>query len=111
MMFDLEREQFRKTYQLCRLAFVITAVALVIASLTSLLGMYARFDRGLSTWMAESVFFRWIDAPIVWGCAIGATLLFGRWNHVSWQRRTGLYLLMNFVDLGLWFVSRADDMG
>ena len=31
-MFDLEREHFRKTYQLCRLAFLITAVALVLAS-------------------------------------------------------------------------------
>ena len=30
-MFDLEREQLRKTYQLCRLGFGFIAVALVLA--------------------------------------------------------------------------------
>ncbi len=110
-MFDLEREHFRKTYQLCRLAFLITALALVLASFTSLLAMYALFDHRLYLWMKESAFFRWTSAPIVWGCVIGATLLLGRWDHVSWQRRTGLFLVMNLVDLGLWFISHADDMG
>jgi heme exporter protein D len=30
---------------------------------------------------------------------------------VSWQRRAGLFLVMNLVDVGLWFISRADDLG
>jgi hypothetical protein len=110
-MFDLEREQLRKTYQLCRLGFLIIAGALVLACFISLLDLYGRFDRSLDIWIRQSGISQWIDAPIVWGCLIGATLLWGRWDHVSWQRRAGLFLVMNLVDVGLWFVSRADAMG
>ena len=104
-MFDLEREQLRKTYQICRIGFAITAVALVLACFYSLLSLYGRFDRGLDTWIRESGLGQWIDAPIVWGCLIGATLLWGRWDHVSWQRRAGLFLVMNLVDVVLWFIA------
>jgi heme exporter protein D len=110
-MFDLEREQLRKTYQLCRLGFTILAVALALACFVSLLSLYGTFDHGLGTWIRESGLSEWIDAPIVWGCLIGATLLWGRWDQVSWQRRAGLFLVMNLVDVGLWFISRADAMG
>ena len=110
-MFDIEREQLRKTYQLCRLGFTILAVALVLACFASLLDLLSRFDRGLVTWIQQSMLMRWLNAPIVWGSLIGATLLFGRWEHVSWQRRAGLFLLMNLVDMGLWFIDRGDEMG
>jgi heme exporter protein D len=107
-MFDLEREQIRKTYQLCRLAFIMLGTALALACFTSLLGLFGRFQPGLLHWIQGSVVYEWVDAPIVWGCLIGATLLWGRWDHVSWQRRAGLFLVMNLVDLGLWFIARAD---
>lgn len=110
-MFDIEREQLRKTYQLCRLGFTILAAALVLACFSSLLDLFSRFDRGLVTWIQQSVLYRWLDTPIVWACLIGATLLFGRWDHASWQRRAGLFLLMNLVDLGLWFIARGDAIG
>jgi hypothetical protein len=110
-MFDIEREQLRKTYQLCRLGFTILAVALVLACFISLLDLFSRFDRSLATWIQQSMLYRWLDAPIVWGCLIGATLLFGRWDHASWQRRAGLFLMMNLVDLGLWFINRGDAIG
>jgi hypothetical protein len=110
-MFDIEREQLRKTYQLCRLGFSILAFALVLACFDSLLDLFSRFDRGLATWVHQSMLDQWLNAPIVWGSLIGATLLFGRWDHASWQRRAGLFLIMNLVDLGLWFVSRGDAMG
>jgi hypothetical protein len=111
-MFDIEREQRRKTYQLCRLGFTILAVALVLACFSSLLDLASRFvDRGMVTWIRQSIWYQWLDTPIVWGCLIGATLLFGRWDHASWQRRAGLFLMLNLVDLGLWFVARGDVMG
>jgi hypothetical protein len=110
-MFDLEREQIRKTYQLCRLAFIVLGTALALACFTSLLGLFGRFQPALLSWVQGSGLYDWVDAPIVWGCLIGATLLWGRWDHVSWQRRAGLFLVMNLVDVGLWFISRADAMG
>ncbi len=30
---------------------------------------------------------------------------------MSWQRRAGLFLVMNLVDVGLWFIDRGDAMG
>jgi hypothetical protein len=112
-MFDIEREQLRKTYQLCRLGFMILGMALVIASFSSLLELFARFEQGqgLITWIHSSTWYQWIDTPMVWGCVIGAILLWGRWDHASWQRRAGLFLVMNLVDLGLWFLARGDAMG
>ncbi len=41
-MYDLEREQLRKTYQLCRLAFLMLAVALVLACFESLLDLFGK---------------------------------------------------------------------
>jgi hypothetical protein len=110
-MFDIEREQLRKTYQLCRLAFMILAAALVLACFSSLVDMFGRFEPGLRTWIGGAVWFQWLDTPIVWGCLIGVTLLWGRWDHASWQRRAGLLLVMNLVDLALWFMSRGEAMG
>ena len=51
-MFDIEREQLRKTYQLCRLGFTILAVALVLACFDSLLDLFAMIRAGTwSTWI------------------------------------------------------------
>ena len=110
-MYDVEREQIRKTYQLCRLAFIMLGVALGLACFDSLLDLFARFQPQLVSWVQKSDFYQWVGAPITWGCLIGATLLWGRWDHASWQRRAGLFLVMNLVDVGLWFISRADAMG
>jgi hypothetical protein len=110
-MYDLEREQTRKTYQLCRLAFIMLAVALGLSCFTSLLDLFAKFQPGLVGWVRSSDIYEWIGAPITWSCLIGATLLWGRWDHVSWQRRAGLFLVMNLADVGLWFISRAEAMG
>ena len=93
--------------------FMILAVALVLACFDSLLELFGRFEQGpgLLTWIHGSAWYQWLDTPIVWGCLIGAILLWGRWDHVSWQRRAGLFLVMNLVDVGLWFMARGDAMG
>ena len=36
-------------------------------------------------------------------------LLWGRWDHKSWQRRTGLLLVMCMVDLVVWFMDRGEN--
>ena len=112
-MFDIEREQLRKTYQLCRLGFMILAMALVIACVDSLLGLFGTFEPGpgLVTWIHGSAWYQWRDTPIVWGCLIGSILLWGRWDHASWQRRAGLFMAMNMVDVALWVMARGDAMG
>jgi len=110
-MFDLEREQHRKTYEICRLGFAITAVALALACFTSVLDLFSFFQRDLAIWIHNLPWYQWLNTPIVWGSLIGTTLLWGRWNHVSWQRRAGLLLFMCLIDVVLWFVERGDAMG
>jgi len=110
-MFDLEREQLRKTYQLCRLGFAITAFALAVACFRSVLLLIGFFHRDLLIWIHHETWFQWLKTPIVWGGLIGTTLLWGRWNHASWQRRVGLLLFMCLTNLALWFIARGDAIG
>ncbi len=110
-MFDLEREQLRKTYQLCRLGFATTAVGLAVACFLSVLNLFGFFQRDLANWIDSLLWHQWLRTPIVWCALIGATLLWGRWNHASWQRRVGLLLLMCLMNLGLWFVAQGEAIG
>jgi hypothetical protein len=110
-MFDPERDQVRKTYQLCRLGFAINAIAYVIFSFTSLLDLFSNFEPGLFMWVHEAPWYSWLNVPIVWCSLIGAILLWGRWDNPSWQRRSGLLLVMCLVDAGLWFVASGEALG
>ncbi len=110
-MFDLEREQHRKTYQVCRLGFAILSASLGIACLTSLLPIFADFHRELSLRILGSDWFRWLDAPIAVGCLLGTSLLWGRWEHSGWQRRVGFLLVMCLVDIGLCIFKHGSDFG
>jgi hypothetical protein len=114
-MIDLEREHLLKTYQFCRLGFGILSVALALACFTSLLAVLAIFHPQLVFSIWKSDWYKWIDVPITcgitWGCLIGTTLLWGRWEQVSWQRRSGLLLVMCLIDLGLWFLDRVETVG
>jgi hypothetical protein len=110
-MFDPERDQVRKTYQLCRLGFAINAIAYVIFSFTSLLDLFSNFEPGLRMWVHEAPWYPWLNVPIVWCSLFGAILLWGRWDNPSWQRRSGLLLVMCLVDAGFWFVDSGEALG
>jgi hypothetical protein len=110
-MFDIDRDQLRKTYQLCRVGFTLLALALVLACFTSLLDLFSKFEPGLVIGIQDSPWYQWLETPITWGCLLGAALLFGRWDHVSWQRRAGLLLIMSLVDLAIWFIKKGDALG
>ena len=111
-MIDLEREHLRKTYQICRIGFSILTAALVPACLHSLLLMIGALlhDRNLLILVhkiANSPCKEWIETLSVWGSLIGTMLLWGRWDHKSWQRRTGLLLVLSLIDLVSWFVEHG----
>jgi hypothetical protein len=110
-MFDPDEDQRRKTYQLCRLGFGINAAALLLACVTSLVTLGASFEPGVRMWAQQASWYQWHDTPIVWLSLFGTMLLFGRWDNPSWQRRSGLLLLMCMADIFLWFVSRGEALG
>ncbi len=109
-MLELERDQIRKTYQLCRIAFLLLAIALVPACILSLLYMVGLLgDHQLLNRIVDSPWDQWVSTVSVWGSLVGAMMLWGRWEHKSWQRRTGLLLVMCIVDLVVWFMDRGEN--
>ena len=109
---DQDREQERRTYFLCRMGFAVLAFALIVASGETLVSLPIFFGaRAFLPLLQHSTFWHWLDVPIVWGSLIGAYLLWGRWSEPSWQRRTGLLVLMSTVDLVLWFLDHGNDLG
>lgn len=110
-MDDLERDQLRKTYQLCRIGFGFTAAALALATFASMVNILGMFRPELVMWIGDKAWYQFLDTPIVWFSLIGATLLWGRWNESTWLRRSGLLLIMCMVDVGLWFVASGEALG
>lgn len=110
-MFEEEREQFRKNYQLCRLGFGITAVGLVLASIESVLGLFGKLQPHFFLSLRDSPWYVWLETPITWCPLIGVSLLRGSWDQPSWRRRANLLLMLCLVDLGLWFFSRGESLG
>ncbi len=108
---DLEREHYRKTYQISGLGFGILMVALVLASLTSLLPLLRHVYPEFISRIIAARWFHWLDVPITWGSLLGVTLLWGRFEHPGWQRRVGLLLVMSLVDAGLWFLDHGVALG
>jgi hypothetical protein len=112
LMFEYEeRDRIRKNYQICRMGFGILSFALILASLTSVLATTYQFTHlDLIRRFFTSSFYRWIDTPIIWGSLLGVTLLWGRWESSSWQRRAGLLLVMCLVDVVLWVMDQGSDL-
>jgi hypothetical protein len=109
---DPIREYERRTYSLCRIGFALLSFALVIASITTLVGMpFTILPRPVQRALVNSAVWRWSDTPIVWTSLIGVYLLWGRWSEPSWLRRSGLLLLMSIVDLILWFLTHGEALG
>lgn len=109
---DQEREQERQTYRICRFGFGVVVLALVLACLSSILSLPRHFGgRALLPWLQHSTFWAWIDTPIVWGSLLGSYLLWGRWNDRSWQRRSGLLVVMGTADVVLWLIEHGQDLG
>lgn len=109
---EWEYEQQRTTYALCRLGFGIVSAALVLACFSTLLTFLAVFGfRHVVRAIVTTQAWHWIDAPIVWGSLVGTYLLWGRWRQRGWQRRSGLLVLMCFVDGTLWLLEHAVELG
>ena len=111
-MDEEDRFKERRRYQLCRAGFALVAVALVLASLQSILSFPLHFRaRPFLPWLLKSAAWQWTDVPVVWGSLVGVYLLCGRWDDRGWQRRAGLLLVMCMADAGLWFLDHGAELG
>lgn len=108
---DLEREQLRRTYEVCRMGFGILSAALVLACFTSVMPLLRHFYPGLYSQITAAAWYRWLGVPITWGSLLGVITLWGRFDHPGWQPRMGLLLVMSLADAGLWFLEHGEALG
>src|SRR4051794_13623385 len=110
---DLEREELRRRYQLCRAGFALNAVGLGLLCLNSAfnLAFLLTFEREILVLLRSPIWDWLVGAPITWTTLIGSYLLWGRSADPAWQRRAGLLVLMNFVDILLWTLEHGGTLG
>jgi len=109
-----ERRRYRSTLRRLSLGFSTLALALILASLSSIGGLLLVFTgrfQNPGVLMGISHFDLILETAIVWVSTIGVALLWGRWPDASWTRRSGLLLLMCLVDVVLWSLDHAKDLG
>lgn len=91
-------------YRLCQIGFALSGLSLGLLSFSSAaeLGVFFSGQRNLFAIFQHPIWQWGVSAPITIGSFVGSYLLWGRWRDHSWQRRVGLLVLMNGIDLLLW---------
>jgi uncharacterized membrane protein len=110
---DLELEQLRPRYGLCRAGFGLIALSIALLCLSNACHLAQLLSQNpFLKQFLDSSFWNWaVGAPITWASLLGSYLLWGRWKEPEWQRRAGLLVLMNFIDLITWFVQNREAFG
>jgi hypothetical protein len=110
---DLEHDELVWRYRLCWVGFQLSALALGLLCLSNVGSVLFLFTRDPNLGMLlKSPFWNWgVGATITFGSFLGSFLLLGRWKEADWQRRVGLLVSMNFVDVLTWFVHHAEELG
>lgn len=100
-------------YRLCKLGFALGAIALGLQCASISLNIVALFGgvEELQQLVTNPTWDLLVGTPITWSALIGSYLLVGRWNEPRWNRRVGLLLLMNAVDLAFWASDNARFLG
>jgi hypothetical protein len=112
---DLEREELRHRYRLCRVGFGLIALGLGLLFVDCGLHLALLLGGGGVHGIVGVLKSQWwvwlVGAPITWATVVGAYLLWGRSADPVWQRRAGLLVIMNGIDLLSWILQHSDDLG
>ncbi len=109
-----ERIRLRRRLRRLGLGFSTLGLALLIASLTTigwLVLLFSGRPQPLGAVFGIPHWDLYEQSAIVWGSLTGVALLWGRWPDRNWQRRSGLLLLMLLVDVALWSMEHATELG
>ena len=113
---DQDVDQDRRTYRLCQLGLILSGLSLILFALDSatqglFLGSIMLTWQIPPPWMVVFEQVWWdlaIKAPMNVLALLGAYFLWGRWSDSGWQRRAGLLVVLNLVDVVLWTTRHAD---
>lgn len=113
-MIEQRYDDYLKTYRLSRTGFLFLTIGLAPLALLQVLiivGEVLVGDRQIEMWLQQSTWLDWLPTLATWSTLIGSTLLWGRWDNPSWQRRTSLLMAMCLIDVGIWFLDLGDPQG
>jgi hypothetical protein len=99
-----ENDNLAGRYRLCQLGFALSGLALGLLSLATATRLAILLMGNLQLlWLFDNPVWDWgVNAPITLGSFLGSYLLWGRWREAAWQRRAGLLVLMNGIDVLFW---------
>ena len=108
-----ERARLRRRLRRYGLGFSSLSLGLVVAALMSI-GTLLIFLSGPAHMALFQVLQRWElvqESVVVWSVLVGVALIWGPWPDRDWLRRSGLLLLMCLVDVVLWSLDHATEIG
>src|SRR5205085_2691349 len=112
---DWERDDFehRTRYRLCRAGFGLSALGLALMSIDSAFHLAVMLTgRQELLQLLTSPAWDWtVGVSITWSTLLGPYLLWGRWSEPHWQRRTGLLVVLNLIDVGYWVMRHGKLFG
>ena len=113
-------EDFLSRVNRCRWAFTLAALGLGIQTVDLALGRVADLTRGrandpairaLLELMESRQWSWWVHTPITWFALIASYALIGKFRTPTWNTRSVALAAMNTVDLGLWLIAHARELG
>ena len=107
---DVERSRDRRRVMACLVGLSLLGPALVLASLSWVSALLSIFGQAPVNLFPDSWQFA-EGSLVVWCSFVGTCLLWGRWKDVAWQRRSGMLVVMGFVDIILWSMDHAVLLG
>ena len=117
---SLTDRSFRKRVGQCRWAFTLAALGLGVQTIDLALGLIVNFNRGrgadpglrkLVDLVDSPQWSWWVGTPITWLTLIASYFLIGKFKTATWNSRAIPLAMMNTIDLGLWFIAHAREMG
>ena len=103
----------RPRYRVCRVAFVLSALAHGLLGADGLCHVFTFLSGDWNLFQVfESPYWDWlVGAPITWGSVLASYLLIGRFPDSRWRRRAWLLAAMNSADLIQWSLDHAEILG
>lgn len=110
---DLERDRLRTRLRLCQAGFLLSSIGLGMLCFELACFWGAGLTRQREVWqIVHSAWWNWIfGATIPWATLIGSYFFWGRSTDPSWQRRAGMLVLMNGIDVCSWFLEYGHALG
>ena len=111
---DLDFDELRPRYRLCRAGFGLMALSLGLLCLSNVCVSAYGITRneGIRKKSSRAIGGTGSSGRATAGRAfLGSYLLWGRWKEPVWQSRAGALVLLNFLDLITWGIDHSAQLG